>query len=35
MEAVVLENNVTAHVLAKAQVVDKAVDFDELMSSQG
>ena len=31
VEAVVIENNVTEFVLAKAQVVDKALSFDELM----
>lgn len=31
VEAVVIENNVTAHVLGLAKVVDKAVPFDELM----
>ena len=33
VEAVVIENNVTEHVLAKAKVVDKVVPFDELMSA--
>ena len=32
VEAVVLENNVTEFVLAKAQVTDKAISFDELMA---
>jgi trigger factor len=32
IEAVVIENNVTEHVLAKAKIVDKAVAFDELMN---
>ena len=32
VEAVVIENNVTEFVLAKAQVSDKAVSFDELMA---
>ncbi len=31
VEAVVVENNVTAHVLGLAKLVDKAVPFDELM----
>ena len=31
VEAVVIENNVTGHVLGLAKVVDKAVPFDELM----
>ena len=31
VEAIVVENNVTEFVLAKAQVTDKAVAFDELM----
>jgi len=31
VEAVVVENNVTQHVLAQVKVVDKAVPFDELM----
>jgi trigger factor len=36
VEAVVIENNVTDFVLAKAKVNDKQVSFDELMgSSQG
>ena len=33
VEAVVVENNVTHFVLEKAQVVDKALAFDELMQS--
>lgn len=33
IEAVVIENNVTQHVLGLAKVVDKAVPFDELMSA--
>lgn len=33
VEAVVIENNVTEHVLAQAKVVDKVVPFDELMSA--
>jgi trigger factor len=33
VEAVVLENNVTSHVLAHAKVVDKALPFDELMGT--
>jgi trigger factor len=32
VEAIVIENNVTDFVLAKAQVSDKAVSFDELMA---
>jgi len=35
VEAVVIENNVTEFVLAKAKVTQKAVDFDELMGQQG
>jgi trigger factor len=35
VEAVVIENNVTDFVLAKAQVSDKSVSFDELMAQQG
>jgi len=31
VEAVVVENNVTGHVLGQVKVVDKAVPFDELM----
>lgn len=31
VEAVVVENNVTAHVLGLAKVIDKTVPFDELM----
>jgi len=31
VEAIVIENNVTEHVLGKAKVVDKALAFDELM----
>lgn len=34
VEAVVIENNVTAFVLGKAKVVDKALPFDELMAQQ-
>ena len=34
VEAVVIENNVTAFVLGKAKVADKAVPFDELMAQQ-
>ena len=34
VEAVVIENNVTAFILAKAKVTEKAVDFDELMAQQ-
>jgi trigger factor len=33
VEAVVIENNVTEHVLSKARVVDKVVPFDELMAA--
>ncbi len=33
VEALVVENNVTAHVLGQVKVVDKAVPFDELMVS--
>jgi trigger factor len=33
VEAVVIENNVAEFVLAKAQVSDKAVAFDELMAT--
>jgi trigger factor len=33
VEAVVVENNVTQFVLAKAQVSDKTLPFDELMAS--
>jgi trigger factor len=33
VEAVVIENNVTAHVLGQAKVVDKTVPFDELMTA--
>jgi trigger factor len=32
VEAVVIENNVTNHVLGKAKVTDKALPFDELMT---
>jgi trigger factor len=31
VEAMVIENNVTQHVLASAKVKDKAISFDELM----
>jgi trigger factor len=34
VEAVVIENNVTEYVLAKAKVNDKALPFDELMAQQ-
>ena len=34
VEAVIIENNVTDFVLAKAKVTEKAVAFDELMSQQ-
>lgn len=33
VEAVVIENNVTEHVLARVKVVDKVVPFDELMAA--
>ncbi|EHR71808.1 trigger factor [Burkholderiales bacterium JOSHI_001] len=33
VEALVIENNVTQHVLANAKVSDKAVPFDELMNT--
>jgi trigger factor len=33
VEAVVIENNVTEHVLGRARVVDKVLPFDELMSA--
>jgi trigger factor len=33
VEAVVVENNVTQHVLSQAKVVDKALPFDELMTA--
>jgi trigger factor len=33
VEGVVIENNVTEHVLGKAQVSDKVLPFDELMSA--
>ena len=33
VEAVVIENNVTAYVMAHAKVSDKALAFDELMAS--
>lgn len=33
VEAVVIENNVTAHVMGLVKVVDKAVPFDELMTA--
>lgn len=35
VEAIVIENNVTEFVLAKAQVKGKALSFDELMGPQG
>jgi len=35
VEAVVIENNVTDFVLAKARISEKAVSFDELMAQQG
>jgi trigger factor len=31
VEAVILENNVTDHVLGKAKVTDKLISFEELM----
>jgi trigger factor len=34
VEAVVIENNVTAFVLSKAKVADKPIAFDELMAQQ-
>jgi trigger factor len=33
VEAVVIENNVTEFVLARAKVVDKVLPFDELMTA--
>ena len=33
VEAVVIENNVTAYVLARARVIDKALAFDDLMTA--
>jgi trigger factor len=33
VEAVVIENNVTSHVLGLAQVTDKALPFDDLMTA--
>ncbi len=35
VEAVIIENNVTEFVLAKAKVVEKSLSFDELMGQQG
>lgn len=35
VEAIIIENNVTEHVLAKAQVTNKTVSFDELMGQAG
>ena len=35
VEAIVIENNVTAYILGKAQVSDKTISFDELMGQQG
>ncbi|MET4579316.1 trigger factor [Ottowia thiooxydans] len=35
VEALVIENNVTEHVLAKAKVEDKKLSFDDLMGQQG
>ena len=34
VEAIVIENNVTDYILSKAKVVEKQVDFDELMGQQ-
>ena len=34
VEAIVIENNVTDYVLSKAKVVEKKVEFDELMGQQ-
>jgi trigger factor len=34
VEAIVIENNVTDFILAKANVKDKKVSFDELMQQQ-
>ena len=33
VEAVVIENNVTAHVLSLVKINDKALPFDELMTA--
>jgi trigger factor len=33
VEAVVIENNVTAFVLQSAKVIDKVLPFDELMTA--
>ncbi|MBH1966039.1 MAG: trigger factor [Comamonadaceae bacterium] len=35
VEALVIENNVTEHVLAQAKVEDKKLSFDDLMGQQG
>lgn len=35
VEAIVIENNVTDFILSKAKVVEKQVEFDELMGQQG
>lgn len=35
VEAIVIENNVTDFILSKAKVVEKKVEFDELMGQQG
>ena len=35
VEAMVIENNVTEHVLGQAKVTEKALGFDELMGQQG
>jgi trigger factor len=34
VDAILMENNVTEFVLAKAKVVPKSIDFDELMAQQ-
>jgi trigger factor len=34
VDAILMENNVTEFVLAKAKVVAKSIDFDELMGQQ-
>jgi trigger factor len=33
VEAIVIESNVTAHVLGQAKVTDKALPFDDLMTA--
>ena len=35
VEAIVIENNVTEHILARAKVTEKPLAFDELMGQQG